>query len=61
MKHEPGLYLAPKVKFGGKGKQFKLFVETMPAFLYFVFICCRGDVSVSIYWTKPIKMILYHH
>lgn len=28
MKHEPGLYLAPKIKFLGKGEQFKLFVET---------------------------------
>lgn len=61
MKHEPGLCLAPKVKFGGKGEKFKLFIETMPGFPYTVFICCHGDVSVSIYWTKHIKMILYHH
>lgn len=60
MKHEPGLYLAPKVKFWGEGKQFKLFVETVPGFPYFLFIGCHGDVSVSIYRIKHIKMSLYH-
>nr|KAF6492491.1 hypothetical protein HJG59_009683 [Molossus molossus] len=61
MKHEPGLYLAPKVKFWGKGEQFKLFVETMYSFPYSVFICCHGDLSVSIYWTENIEIMFYYH
>lgn len=32
MKHEPRLYLAPKIKFLGKEEQFKLFVETRHRF-----------------------------
>lgn len=42
MEHEPGLYLAPKIKFGGKGEQFQLFEETVHRFPYSLFIAVMG-------------------